>query len=100
MRHNSANSIPTSDLVCIKMASILNSQSRDLKHDYTFSNHCKVVILSRLKDQVKSLVYKMSIIVCKLLINESDFHRLFDAILKVLLSFCKSNLFQDYTVCH
>ena len=32
IRHNSADSVSTSNLVCIKMASILNSQSRDLKH--------------------------------------------------------------------
>ena len=28
------------------MASILNSQSRDLKHGGTFTNHCEVIILS------------------------------------------------------
>ena len=31
-RHNSADSVPTYNLVCIRMSSILNSQSRDLKH--------------------------------------------------------------------
>ena len=52
----------TSNFVCIKMALILISQSRDLTHGGVFSNHCKFIILlkkslSRLKDQVKSLVY-------------------------------------------
>ena len=80
IRHNSADSVPTSNLVCIKMASILNSQSRDLKPGSTFSNHCKVIFLSmksltRLRYQVKSLVHKM-------FKNEIDFHRMFDGILK------------------
>ena len=57
IRHNSADSIPTSNLVCINMASILKSQSRDLKYGGTFSNHCEVLMLLmgshvRLKDQV------------------------------------------------
>ena len=63
------------------MAAILNTRSRDLKHGVTF-NHCEVIILSiksltRLKDQVKSLAYK-------LFMNEIDFHRLFDGILKAV----------------
>ena len=85
IRHKSADSVPTSNLVCIKMACILNSQSRDLEHGGTFTNECEVTILSmnsltRMKDQVKSLVYKM-------LRNEIDFHRLFTGILKVTFSF-------------
>ena len=61
IRHNSASSVPTSDFVCIKMASILNFQSLDGQHGGTFSNHFEVVILSMkslaiLKDQVKSLL--------------------------------------------
>ena len=49
----------------------------------TFSNHCEVSILSikslaTLKDQRKRLVYKM-------FINEIDFQRLFDSILKDVL---------------
>ena len=60
-KHKSANSVPTSILICIRIASILNSQSCNLKHGVTFSNHCEVSILSmkslpRLKNQVKSLV--------------------------------------------
>ena len=76
-----------SNLARMKMASILNSQSRDPKHRGTFGNHSEVIILSmkslaRLKDQVKSLVFKISI-------NEIDFHKLFDDILvlKVVFSF-------------
>ena len=77
--------LPTSDLVCIKMTSILNSKSCDLKHSNTFSNHHEVIILSmksvpRLKDQVKGLVYEM-------LIDRLHFHRLFNSVLKVVLSF-------------
>ena len=58
--HNSADPVPTSNLICIKMASILTSQSRDLKYGGIFSNHCEVIILSiespaRLKDQVHSV---------------------------------------------
>ena len=45
-KHNSANSVPTSVLVCIRIASILNSQSCNLKHVVTFSNHYEVGILS------------------------------------------------------
>ena len=60
IRHNSTDSLPTSDLVCIKMASILNTQARYLKHGGAFSNHCEVVFLrfflARLKDHLKSLV--------------------------------------------
>ena len=67
------------------MASILNSQSCDLKHGVTVVNHCEVIIVSmkcleRLKDQAKNLVYKMSL-------NEIDFHLLFDGILNVEFSF-------------
>ena len=74
------------------MASILNSQSRDLKHGGAFSNHCEVLILSMksqaiLNDQVKSLLYKM-------FISEIDFHTLFDGILNVVFSF----LVEYYTV--
>ena len=39
IRHNSADSGPTSYNDWMKMASILNSKSRDLKHGGTFSNH-------------------------------------------------------------
>ena len=46
IRHNSADSVPTSNFVCIKMASILNSQSCDLKHGDTISNDCKIIVLS------------------------------------------------------
>ena len=35
IRQNSSDSVPTSNLVCIKMASILDSQSRDFKHGVT-----------------------------------------------------------------
>ena len=67
------------------MASILNSQSHDLKHGGTFSNQCEVTILSmkslsRLKDQVKSLALKM-------FVNEIDFHRLFYGMSNVVFSF-------------
>ena len=61
---NSSDSVPTSYLVCITMASILNSKSRDLKHGGTFSNHCEdlsIKSIARLKDQGKRLVYKMFI---------------------------------------
>ena len=37
-KHKSANSVPTSILVYIRIASILNSQSCSLKHGITFSN--------------------------------------------------------------
>ena len=87
---NSANFIPTSNLY-IKMVFILNSQSCDLKNGGIFSNYCEVIILSikslaRLKDQLKSLVYKM-------FINEKNFHRLFDVILKVMFSFVSRVLY-------
>ena len=93
IRQTSVDSVPTSNLLCIKMASILNSQSRDLKYGGTLTNHCKVIILSmkslaRLKDQVESLVYKMFIM------NEIDFHRLFNGIMNVVLSFFKWSLTQ------
>ena len=60
-KHKLPNSIPTSNLVCIRIASILNSQSCNLKHGVAYSNHCEVGILlmkflARLKNQVKSLV--------------------------------------------
>ena len=70
----------TADLVCIKMASVSDAQSHDLKRSGTFSNHCEVIILSMkylLKGQIKSLVLKM-------VVNEIDFHRLFEGILKVV----------------
>ena len=59
-KHKSANSVPTSNLVCIRIASSLNSQLCNLKYGLTFSNHCEVGILSmkslaRLKNQFKSL---------------------------------------------
>ena len=38
IRDESAYSVPTSNLVCIKMASILKSQARDPKHGGTISN--------------------------------------------------------------
>ena len=85
IRHNSADSVPTSNHDCIKTASILNYRSRDLKYGGTFRNHCKVIILSmkslaRLKYQTKSLEFQM-------FVNEIDFNRLFDGILKVVFSF-------------
>ena len=43
IRHNSVDSLRTSALALIKMVSILNPQSRDLKHGGTFSNHCEVI---------------------------------------------------------
>ena len=66
IRHNSADSVPTSDIVSIKMASILIFQSLDVQHRGTFSNQYEVVTLSMkslaiLKDQVKILPYKMLI---------------------------------------
>ena len=84
LRHNSADSVPSSNLIYIKMASILNCQSRDFKHNGNFYKG-KVIVLSLkyleiLKDHVKSLVYKM-------FINEIDFHRLYDGILEVVFSF-------------
>ena len=65
IRHNSTDSVPLSNLVCIKTAPILNYQSRDLKHGDTFCNNCEVLILSmesigRLNNQGKSLVQKCS----------------------------------------
>ena len=45
IRHNSEDSEPTSNLVCIKMASILNYQSRDCKHGDNFMNYCEITIL-------------------------------------------------------
>ena len=67
------------------MASILNPQSRDIKHGGTLSNYCQVIILSmkslaRFKDESKSLVYKI-------FKNEIGFHRLFHGIFKVMFSF-------------
>ena len=65
MRHSSADSPPTSNSDCIKTAYVLNSQLRDLQHGSTFANsYCEVIILlmksiGRLKDQVKSVVYKL-----------------------------------------
>ena len=89
-RHNSADSVPTSNFVCSKMASILNSQLRDLKHGSTLKKDCDVIILSmnyhaKLQDQVKSLVYKM-------LINKIDFHSVFEVIMKVVFSFFQWSL--------
>ena len=80
IRHNSADSVPTSNLISIKMASIPNSKSCDLKHGGAFSNHCEVIILSmkspaRLKYQVKK----------KMFIDKNFFHTLFDGILKISL---------------
>ena len=47
IRHNSSQfRIPTSNLVCIRMAFILNFQSHDLKHGGDFSNRCEVINLS------------------------------------------------------
>ena len=74
----------TLNLVCIKMAAILNSLSRDLICGGTISNHFEVIILSmkplvRLKGQGKSLE-------CNMFISEIDFHRLFDGILKIVFS--------------
>ena len=69
----------TSNLVCIKMASILTFESIDLEIGGTFSNHFEVMkSLARLKDQAKSLVYKI-------LINVIDFHSLSDGIMKFVL---------------
>ena len=70
---------------CIKMASILNIQSCDLKHGGTFSKYCEIIILSieslaRLKDQVKSLGRKI-------FINKNYFHRLLGGTMKVVFSF-------------
>ena len=67
-----------------RMTSILNCRSRDLKHRGIFRKHREVIILSikslaRLKNQVKSLVYKM-------FIKEIEFHRLFDDILKIVFT--------------
>ena len=81
-KKNSADSVPTSNFVCMKMTFVLNGLSSDLKHGGTLSNHSEVVILpmkfiAKLKDQLKSLVYKM-------FLNEIDFHRLFDGIFKVV----------------
>ena len=58
--HNSADSVPTANLICIKKTSILVSQSRDLKHDALFSKHFEFIILS-MNGQVKSVVNKMSV---------------------------------------
>ena len=60
-KYKLATFVPTSNLVCIRIASILNSYSYNLKHGVTFSNHYEVGILSmkslaRLKNQVKRLV--------------------------------------------
>ena len=79
-RHNSADSVHTFNLVCIKMASILSSLSRDLKNCGSFSNHYEVIILSmkspaRLEDHVY-----------KIFIDEIDFYRLIDRNLKVVFS--------------
>ena len=79
IRHNSSNFVPTFNLICIKIVSVLNSQSCDLKHGNTSSNHCEVIILlmkslAGLKDQVKNIVYKI-------FLNEIDFHTLFDTII-------------------
>ena len=68
--------VPTSNLVCIKIAFIVDSQLLDLNYGCTFSNHCEVIILSiislaRLKDKVKSLG-------CKTILREIKFHLLFD----------------------
>ena len=76
------------------MASILSSQSGDVKYGVTFTNHYEVMILSmeylaRSEDQVQSLVHRM-------FINEIDFHILFGGILKGVFTFlggvlhCKS----------
>ena len=59
------------------MASIINSKSRDFKHGGIFSNHSQAVILlmkslAKLKDRVKSRVYKM-------FVNEIDLRRIFDS---------------------
>ena len=80
-RHNSADSVPASYVFCVKMASILNSQPHDLKHD---GNHCEVIILSmkslaRMKEQVKSLVYKI-------LVSEIDFLRMYDCMLECTMA--------------
>ena len=84
--YTSSHLVPTSNLVCIERASILNSQS----HGGTVSSHCEVIILSieflaRSKDQVKSLVF----------INDIDFHRLFEDIYRVVFSHF---VLESYTV--
>ena len=86
IHHNTTDSVPTSNLICIKMVFILNSQSRGLGHGGSTSDyHCEVITfskksLARLKEQAKSLAYKM-------FTNEIDFHALFKGILKVVFSF-------------
>ena len=79
IRYSSADSVSKSNSNCIKMASILNSELRDLQHGSTCRNgYCEVIILlmkcpGRLKDKVKSIVYKM-------------FNNEIDGILKIVFS--------------
>ena len=77
IRYNSAHSVPISNLVCIKMDSILNSQSRDLNIAVplatTVSHHSFDESSSEIGRHVKSLM-------CKMFTNKINFHRLFDGI--------------------
>ena len=58
IRHNSTGSVPTSNLVCIKMAFILNFQSHDKNVAVPLStavksSFCLCSILVRLKDDIE-----------------------------------------------
>ena len=80
IRHNSADSVPTSILFCVKMA----PNHEILNMAVPLANNLKLSFFDSISSEI-GRPSEQSII--KIFLNELNFHRLFDGIFKVVFSF-------------